>query len=172
MVFRFQFERLMNVRCTAFYNCDWTICESPIDLPMSDVGLIEIRRDGERARHYLLPLSPHLILDGVFYFDDPKASPKSLVKGHLLTRAEAESRLDCICASAVMEVICPHENFDIASSRIRAERAGIRFNKIVNPRQVLVSGLGKSSNQYCLKMVSRDEYTRFIHSYIQPPELQ
>jgi hypothetical protein len=168
-VFRLQFERLLNSNYADFINSKWTISNSPLELPMSDIGLIGFRLDDIKAKHFILPISPILVLEGIFYFDQTKNSPKPVIKGLNLNSEEAEYRLDCICSSAVLELICPHKNFDVAGSRNRAKAKQIAFNKIVNPEQVLVAGLQNASIAYSLQMVSTEEYVKFVHSFIQPP---
>ena len=169
IVFRLQFERLLNSNYAEFINSNWTISNSPIELPMSDIGLIGFRLDDIKAKHYILPISPELVLEGIFYFAQAKNSPKPVVRGLNLNSEEAEYRLDCICSSAVLEVICPHKNFDVAASRNRANAKQITFNKIVNPEHVLVAGLQNASTAYSLQMVSTEDYVKFVHSFVQPP---
>jgi hypothetical protein len=171
-VFRLQFERFLNSNYAEFFNTNWTVSNSPIELPMSDIGLIGFRLDDVKAKHYILPIGPKLVLDGVFYFDQTKNSPKPVVEGHDLNLDEAEYRLDCICSSAVLEVICPHKNFDVAASRKRATAKGITFNKIVNPEHVLVAGLQNANPAYSLQMVPTEEYVKFVHSFVKPPTLR
>jgi hypothetical protein len=168
-VFRLQFERLLNDNIREFLNCNWTISNSSIELPMSDIGLIEFGLHDKN--YYVLPISPKLVLEGVFYYDPTKNSPKPVVKGHDFSLDEAEYRLDWICSSAVLEVICPHSNFDIAASRNRANANGIKFHKIVNPEQVLLAGMQNASTAYSLQMVSTKEYVKFVHSFVKPPIL-
>jgi len=171
-VFRLQFERMLNSNYSEFLNCDWTISNSPIELPMSDIGLIKISLTDLKANHYILPIGPRLLLEGLFYYEGSKNSSRPVVQGHDLNPIEAEYRLDCICSSAVLEVICPHKNFDIAASRERASAKQIMFTKIVNPEQVLVSGLQKANPAYCLQMVSEDDYVKFVHSFVRPPNFK
>ena len=170
-VFRLQFERLLNFNYAEFINSNWTISNSPLELPMSDIGLIGFRLDDIKAKHYILPLGPKLVLEGIFYFDQTKNSPKPVIRGLNLNSEEAEYRLDCICSSAVMELICPHKNFDVIGSRNRAKAKQITFNTIVNPEQVLVAGMKNASTAYSLQMVSAEEYLKFIHSFVKPPTL-
>ena len=83
------------------------ISNSPRDLPMSDIGLIEFGLQDKN--YYILPISPKLVLEGVFYYDQAKNSSEPVIEGHDFSLDEAEYRLDWICSSAVLEVICPHK---------------------------------------------------------------
>ena len=169
LIYRLQFQRLLDVNYTEFSNTDWTVSLSPVDLPMSDIGLIQIQLEDLRANHYLLPLSPRLLLEGIFYHDLSKNSVRTAIKGLSMTLEEAEYRLDCICFSSIREIICSRENTDVVMSLAQAKTKGLRFNKIINPDLVTASGAKNASRKYSLRAVSQEEYVRFIHSFVMPP---
>jgi len=171
-VFRLQFERSIKRRYSDFLRCKWNIYNSPIDLPMSDIGLIEIRLDDVRFKMYLLPISPTHVLEGVFHMDHAKIDYELIVKGADLEVHQAEYVLDCICASAVIEVVCSQRNIDVLASRERAKNKKIRFNTIVDPQHVISAGLQNASEAYTLQMVSIDDYAKFIRRFIAPPLLE
>ena len=148
LIYRLQFERLLNVNYLEFSNADWSICLSPIDLP--------------------LPIGPRFLLEGVFHHDLSKNSVKTTIRGFEMTMEEAEYRVDCICLSSVREVICADKNFDIGRSLERAGSNGLEFAKIVNPNLVAAAGVLNVSRHYSFKCVSVDDYRRFVHSFILP----
>jgi hypothetical protein len=170
-VYRLQFERLLQLNLMEFLNCDWTISNSPVDLPMSDIGLIQIHLIKLKAIQYILPIGPRIVLDGIFYLDLTKNSPRPVVGGHKLSAEEAEYRLDVICLSAVKELIFSRRNLDVMASLDRAKSKGITFNKIVNLELATSAGSKNSSIGYHLQMVSTEEYVKFVHSFVQPPNL-
>jgi hypothetical protein len=171
LVYRLQFERLLQLNFIEFLNCDWTISISPVDLPMSDIGLIQIQLINLKANQYILPIGPRHVLDGIFYQDLSKNSSRSEIKGHNLNPEETEYRLDTICLSSIDEIIFTRRQSDVLKILDRAKTKGISFNKVVNPKLAASSGLKNASLGYCLQMVSTDEYVKFIHSFIQPPNL-
>ena len=66
LLYRLQFERLINSDCTEFAHCEWALLNSPIDLAVSDTGLVHFHNEKENAKHYLLPIGPRLLLEGWF----------------------------------------------------------------------------------------------------------
>lgn len=171
-VYRFQFSRTLQHTYTDFLWSDWTISRSPIELPMSDIGLVPIHLEQLRANQFFLPIGPELLLEGLFYFDNAKNSLAPPIKGHVLIPEEAEYRLDTICGSAVSELICSRKIPDISVSRNRAKSMGVKFHQIVNPRLLDSAGLATCSSQICLRVVSMPEYVKFVHSFILPPDYE
>jgi len=172
LVYRIQFERMLNLDFTEFVNCEWTVSESPIELPMSDIGLVQIQLIGHKAIQYLLPIGPNMVLDGIFYHDLGKNSPQPNIAGHRLNKAESEYRFSVLCLSSVNEIIFSTRCSDITVRLEHARTMGVSFNKIVNPQVGLSAGLKNCDLKYRLQMVSVDEYVRFVHSFVQPPSLQ
>jgi hypothetical protein len=168
LIYRLQFERCMDINYAEFHNCEWFISNSPIDLPMSDVGLIEMRLDDIKAKHYLLPISPRLILEGYFYFDLTKNSRRP-ISGHTLTPEEAEYRFDVICRSAVDEIVFSRQQPDVDHALNRASAKGITFHRLPSHGLALSSGLKNSTTKYGLQMVTTEDYVKFVHSFVQPP---
>jgi hypothetical protein len=169
LIHRLQFGRLINPNYWEFLRCDWTISTSPIELPLSDIGIVPVRLAEHAANHYVLPISPTLVLEGVAYYDRSKHHTQQRIQGHKLSAEEAEYRLDLFCASAVREVICRERRSDIKESRVRAKAKGIRFHTIVDPDLAQSAGLKAADNRYGIRMVSKADYVRFMHSFVQPP---
>jgi hypothetical protein len=171
LVYRLQFERLLQLNFIEFLNCDWTISNSPVELPMSDIGLVQLQLIDLKAIQYLLPIGPNIVLDGIFFHDLSKNSPRPVIAGHNLSAQEAEYRLDVICLSAVKEIIFSRRNPEVLTSLNRAKAKGITFNKIINLELATSAGLKNSSVGYRLQMVSTEDYVKFVHSFVQPPNL-
>ena len=171
LIYRLQFERLLNLNFMEFLSCDWTISNSPVELPMSDIGLVQIQLIKLKANQYVLPISPRQVLDGIFYHDFTRNSTRPEISGHNLNSEEAEYRFDTICLSAVNEIIFSVRPSEILTSLNRAKTKGISFNKVVSPELAASAGTKTSSPHYRLQMVSAEEYVKFMHSFIQPPNL-
>lgn len=169
ILYRFQFRRNYQLNYLGFKNTKWTVCRSPIEIPMSDVGLVPIVLEIPKASHYLLPLGPNLLLDGMLDHDASKNSSEPIVYGVELNHEQAQYRFDCICASAITELICRTKLGNIPEARSRAKQNGIRFHRITDPRGTKVSGLADiGEGDFLFRIVSAEEYMRVIHSYIQP----
>ena len=56
VLFRFQFQQSFALECGLFRNTQWTICISPIDMPMSDIGLVPMHVESVQAMHFILPI--------------------------------------------------------------------------------------------------------------------
>jgi hypothetical protein len=171
LVHRLQFDRLFKMNYAEFLNCDWTISHSPVELPMSDIGLVPMQLTEIKANQYFLPISPRLMLEGIFYFEPTKNSPKPSVGGHTLVADEAEYRLDTVCASAVSEIIFSRREPNVQVSLSRAKAKGITFHRIVHPELAISAGLKSASTKYNLQMVTIQEYVKFVHSFVKPPTL-
>jgi len=170
LLYRFQFNRLFQFNVADLKAAHWTIFNSSIELPISDVGVVPIGFSDLRVNAYLLPLSPNLLLRGLFYFDREKRSTTRNIKSRLLTKEEAELFFDCICSSAVTEIVCSGVNADVPKAIQRAKSNGIKFHKITNPKEVLTAGLKSTNVDYLFKVVSVDEYKRVVYSFMQPAD--
>jgi hypothetical protein len=168
LLYRFQFQRCYQGDFSLFHSAKWTISKSPIELPISDVGLIPMHLTDLKANHYILPIAPNLVLEGIFYFDLSKNPGQAVVRGMTLTRHEAEYRFDCICASAIKEIVCAQQIAGIAMSRSRARANGMTFHRIVNPDAATSAGLKDASGDFRFRIVSGPDYVEFMHSHIQP----
>lgn len=169
LLYRFQFARNYQCDYSQFLSTKWAVSNSPIEFPMSDVGLVPMVLEDHKANHCLLPISPHLLLEGVFFHDLSKNSSRPVVRGMNLTQDEAEYRFDCICASAITEVICARKLPNISEARSRAKANGTRFCKIPDPKRITSSGLADVGyGDFLFRIVSVEEYVKVVHSYILP----
>lgn len=163
----FQFHRAVGSECRLFLDSEWTISNSPVELAVSDVGLVTLPVDN-KALWSILPIGRHLLLERVFYVDPKRNSSQPLVTTRDLTAAEAEYRLDAICASAVTEIICSSINPNIPVSINRAKENKISFLKLVNPKAITSAGLAKASNDFIFRVVSGDDFKKYMDSLVQP----
>jgi hypothetical protein len=171
LVYRIQFQRMYQFDYSMFRNnTKWTICNSPIELPVSDMALVEHPSNVHKAIFYVLPVGPRLLLKGQINCGSQTPSSQTIVKGANLSAEEAEYWFDAICLSAVTELVCSHVIANITAVRARAKAKGIAFHKIVSPELVIVAGRKDFTAQFGLKVVSSEEYNRFKLSFIQPPE--
>lgn len=169
LMFRFQFGRCYKLDCILFQETDWTIASSPIELPISDVGLVPVHFFEDKSNQYILPLSPSLVLVGVFRFAKEERVTKRNIKGLTLSQTQAEVIFDTICASAVSEIICPRKIPNITDSFDRSKKRGIAFNKIPNQSSITGAGLIDATNdEIRFRSVSREDYIKYVHSHMKP----
>jgi hypothetical protein len=136
---------------------------------MSDVGLVPVHVEDHKANYYLLPIGRDLVLEGVFYYDGSKNSSSPVLRGMELTPDEASYRFDCICASAITEIICARELPYVSESRNRAEENGTMFCRIRDPQANASAGLcNVGEGDFRFRIVSVDEYVKLIHSHMLP----
>jgi hypothetical protein len=169
LVYRSQFLRSYTNEFAVFRDAQWAVSTSPIELPMSDIGLIPIHLSDENANHYILPISPTVVLEGIFFLDLTKNAPRRPLKKLCLTGEQAEYPFDAICSSAVIEIICSRKIPGISASLARAKRRGIRFHTIVAPKALRAVGLQATAHELRFRTVPVPEYVNFIHSFVKPP---
>lgn len=170
LLYRNQFHRVFGGDYGMFCHTKWTICESPVNLPMSDIGLVPIHSKASKANHYILPIGPRLVLQGIFFHEVTKNSARQALKGLSLTHDEAEYCFDAVCSSAVNEIVCSQEMPNIAESFARAKAKGISFLTIVSPREITSAGLRDSPGEIHFRVVSMADFVKFIHSFVKPSE--
>jgi hypothetical protein len=170
LFYKFQFNRSYRADSEHLKTAHWTVFNSPIELPISDVGLIPIGFEDLKLCVYLLPFSPRLLLKGLLYFDQTKNSPQRIVKSLTLGADEAEYIFDSICSSAIIEIVCSRMNADVPIAIRRAKSKGIKFLKIQNSEGVLSAGLKKISDDCVFRIVAIDEYVKSVHSFVMPPD--
>jgi len=83
---------------------------------------------------------------------------------------EAELWFEAICLSAVNELVSKDKIPDVLAARSRAKAKGIAFTKITDPDAIISAGQKKFTAQFGLVVVSLEEYVKFVHSFIQPPD--
>jgi hypothetical protein len=123
----------------------------------------------DKANHYLLPIAPMLLLEGIFFFDLTKNAPQRPVKGLRLTEEQVEYAFDAICASSVTEIVCSRKLPQIPEALVRAKKRGIRFHTITDPRSIRSAGLKRGAGNLRFRVVPTPEYVSFIHSFVRPP---
>jgi hypothetical protein len=167
-LFRFQFNRSYALDCEMFRISNWRVCNSPIELPISDIGLASIHLEAYKAKYRILPIGPHLALTSICHFDLTKNTAQSIIRRFDLNIEEAEYLFDVVCSSAVSEIICSRVNPDVPVSLNRAKAKGIYFHKLVNPKAATVAGLNEADTELRYKVVSVDEFKQYVHSYVSP----
>jgi hypothetical protein len=170
LVYRIQFRRGYQLAYSTFrYRTRWTICKSPVELPLSDIALVQFHRKDLNAIYYILPIGRKLLLKGRVNLGDSENSSQTFIKGENLTITEAEYWLHVICSSAVRELISSHKIADIPAIRSRTKRNGITFPTIVTPELASLPGVRDFTGNFVLRLVSEDEFVKFVHSFIKPP---
>jgi hypothetical protein len=167
LIYRDQFRRVFSGDYGTFYHTKWMICESPFDLPMADIGLVPLSEANELTL-YILPIGKRLILQGVFFHDVKKNAAKQPLKGLCLTAKEAQHCFDVICASAVSEIVFSRRVADVSDSFDRARAQGVKFLRVVSPREITSAGVRESTNQLNFRVVPIEEFVRFVHSFVKP----
>ena len=169
LVYRNRFLRSYGEEFVLFRDTQWIVSTSPIELPMSDIGLVPIHLKDDKANHFILPISPTLVLEGIFFLDLKKNATRRPLKTLRLTTEQAEYLFDAICSSAVIEIICSQTIPQISESLTRAKRRGIRFHTIVAPRALRDAGLNEATAELRFRTVPVPEYVSFVHSFVKPP---
>lgn len=167
-LYQYQFKRSQNSAYSKFRSNRWTICNSPVELPISDVALVPLSLPEHKAICHILPVGRNLLLKGILFFDAVKNSSQPTVRRLDLKPNEAEYLFDCICASAVTEIVCSRINPEVALSITRAKASGIEFQKIVSPGSVTSAGLKNASDKLLYRIVSVEEYKEFMLSFMLP----
>lgn len=167
--YRYQLQRCYNLDYSLLARAEWTVSISALEMPLPDIGLVPMSVANPPGMHHVLPISPNIVLDGFLRYDLARDSCRPVVKGHALTPEQAEYRFDCICASAISELICARRISEIPTGISRARSKGIAFCKVPNLESITSAGLKVSSRDFFFRVVSVDEYTDFIHSLMKPP---
>lgn len=170
-VYRIQFRRKYGFDYSIFrHYTNWTICNSPIEMPISDIALTEIPVAVHNAVFYGFPIGPKLLLKGQINQGTQKSSSQTIVKGDTLSLEEAKLWFEAICLSAVRELASKEVIQDVLAAKARAKAKGIAFTKIMNPDAILEAGRENFTAPFGLIIVSPEDYVKFIHSFIQPPD--
>jgi hypothetical protein len=171
LIYRIQFQRCYAGDFSLFrHNAKWTICNSPIELPLADVALIDLPVHAHNATCYVLPIAPRLLLKGWIEWGEQTSSPSTSIKGYTLTDDEAEFWLDAICWAALTELVSYSVIPDVPGIRARAKASGIAFHKVPNPEVAIAAGTKDFRSQFGVRFVSSEEYVKFVHLFVQPPE--
>jgi len=171
LIYRIQFRLKYGDDYNKFrYFTKWTICRSPIELPIADVALTQIPVHTEKVVVYGLPISPRLLLKGQMAMGEQTSSLATTVKGATMTKEEAEIWYEALCLSAVTELVSKKAIPDVLEVRARARSKGIAFTKITDPDALIAAGQFNFSGNFGLVVVPPEAYVKFIHSFIQPPD--
>lgn len=169
VVYRIQFRQMYPFHFGHFHHwTEWTLCTSPIELPLSDIALVQLHMEDQKAVYYVLPVSPTLLLKGKCKLGPQDAALPPQLHVESLSTSDAEYWLEVICLSAVTELVSSKIIPNIEFIRERAKSKGIRFPKIVNPQRGAIMGLTEFNSDFGLRMVSQQEYVRYVHSFLQP----
>jgi hypothetical protein len=169
--FRVQFIRNAIYKAKLFFeNTKWTVYNSPIELPISDIALIDYP-EPNKATLFILPITPHLVLIGrLEHGTPPPTYTDSIIYGKTLTTESAEDVQDIICFSALTTIVAKNR-MNIKAIRERAAKKKIAFTKVMDLDSTLLAGTKPfNPNTFRLLPVKKDEYVKFIHSFIQPPD--
>jgi len=171
-VFRTQFVRNTNKQAGIFRHfVQWKVYNSPIELPISDIALVDYPERGNAATLFILPLSPHLVLVGKLEYGTPMPyySTDTVIHGDTLSPETAEDILDVICLSGIKAIACKNK-MDIAAYRERAKQKKIGFTKITDLEAVL-SASTKTFNpekDFRLIQTNTEGFVKFCHSFVLP----
>ena len=124
LAYRYQFERLFPFNFLEFSDCEWALLHSPIQLPLSDVGLVQVYLESEKANLYMLPISPTLLLEGWVFFDAARRGATDKNEVATMTLEQAEGRLINIGHSAMEELICSTIDSTLPDLLARTKRSG------------------------------------------------
>ena len=171
--FRGEFIRHCKDQAAIFrYKTKWTVYNSPIELPISDIALIDYP-ESKKAQLFILPISPNRVLIGRLELGSPAPyhTTDTVIYGNVLTTESAEDVLDIICLSAIKAIVCKNK-LDIRAIRERAKSKSIAFTKIKNLDDVLTAGtkVFDRKKEFRPIPVSKEEYVRYVHSFIGPAE--
>jgi hypothetical protein len=169
LLYRFKVSRTYLFTYQQFLSTKWVVSKSQVPLPLSDVGLVPLFSEGIQAMHYLLPLGPNLLLQGVFFLDLTRNIEQPVIKCVDFNHDEEQECFDTICASAMEELICSQRIRGIPEAIARARERGVSFNRIVDPPSIASAGLNDVGNGELLyRVLPVDEYRRYIHAHVLP----
>ncbi len=173
LVYRLQFAPSCESTFMQFrYIAKWTLFNSPIELPISDIAIVQYPDPKSKKTWYVLPISPKLVLVGSLPIEGVSpTSTETIIKGGTLDVAAAEDILDVICNSAFLAIASKARIGNIEDFRQRAKEKKIRFNKI-NMEGVLAAGLKplESEKDFLITPVKdADSYVKFVRSFVSPP---
>jgi hypothetical protein len=172
LVYRIQFAQTCRFTYLSFrHNTKWTVFNSPIELPISDMAFVQYHEQKANVMLSLLPISPNLVLVG----NQPmginiKNSSDTIVYGKTLTQSEAEYIRNVICLSAIFTIASKSRLGDINAFRAKASEDGVKFVKLNNLDSVLSAGLIpiESEQDFLITPVKSEEFTKFINLFISP----
>jgi hypothetical protein len=172
LVYRIQFSEQCKLTYSQFrHSTKWTVYNSPIELPISDIAITQYHDMITRTAMYILPIAPKLVLFGALKLgDNLESSNDTIIKGDTLPADAAEDILDVICKSAFYMLGSQNRIGDINGFRQRAAKKKIAFVKMNQLEAVLSAGLKsiESEKDFLITPTTRREQIRFITSWISP----
>ncbi len=172
LVYRLQFAQSIEERYGLFrHSTKWTAFNSPVELPLADMALIKYQ-EAPKLIMCVFPISPKLVLLGRCPMDKDKIinSTDTIVYGGTLTRSEAEYVRSVVCLSGIFTVVSKNRIEDIKAIRQQAAEKGMKFVKVVNLEAALSAGLAPitSERDFLISPATKEEYVKFVHSFIRP----
>jgi hypothetical protein len=173
LVFRLQFVKNCRYRAMHFRNyTKWTVYNSPVELPISDIALIDIP-ESKAAQLFILPICPHRVLIGRSECGSPPPfyTTDSILYGNTLPDDAAEHVLEIICLSAIKAIACKNQ-MDIRGIRQRAKDRKVSFTKISDLDAVLSAGMKTIDieKDFSLVPVPNEEFVEYVHSFVRLAE--
>jgi len=172
LVYRIQFAEQCKLTYSQFrHSTKWTVYNSPIELPISDIAITQYHDMISGTAMYILPIAPRLVLFGALKLGDNFISSNdTIIKGGTLPADAAEDTLDIICKSAFYRVGSQNRIGDINGYRQRAAKKQVAFVKMNQLEAVLSAGLKsiESEKDFLITPTTRREQIRFITSWISP----
>jgi hypothetical protein len=165
LVYRIQFVQGCKDDFIVFrYFTKWAIHHSPVELPISDMALVQIGFRNETV--YLLPISPHLLLVGTIPNGTRTKSDETLINSDTLAQDDAQIMVDAICSSALATLASKNIIHDVSAMRKRGEQR-VTYTKVVNPESIVTAGMTDFNGVFGVRLVDDDQYVKFIHSHIR-----
>jgi hypothetical protein len=150
------------------YFVKWTVCHSPIELPISDVAFLKFHDLSVNAVIHLLPISPKLVLVGSPELGTKKqANTDTTVDIGTLTNGYAEYIIQAICSSAITAIACQTTTLDVLGIRGSAE-GKMGFCRIKNLDAVLSAGIRQLKGDLRLVPATKEQYATFCKSFVEP----
>ena len=165
LIYRVQFVLRCKEDFVLFrYYTKWAVWNSPIELPISDIALVQV--SFKEANVFVLPIAPHLLLAGTIKTGTQKKSDETVIKSNTFSSEDAQYWADAICYSAQRMVASRNIIPDVSAMRKRAEKR-VNFTKIVNPESIVSAGVIDFSGIFGVSLVDNNEFTKFIHSHVR-----
>jgi hypothetical protein len=166
LIYRVQFV----LRCKEDYvlfrhYTKWAVWNSPIELPISDIALVQVYLQTPKTNVFVLPIAPRLLLVGTIKTGTQQKSDDTIIKSYTFKPDEAEYWLDAICLSAQATLASQNIIPNVPAIRKRATRE-VNFTKIVNPESIISAGVTDFNGAFGVRLVNSDEYVKFINSFV------
>jgi Protein of unknown function (DUF4238) len=142
----------------------WAVWNSPIELPISDIALVQVSFKG--ANVFVLPIAPHLLLAGTIKTGTQQKSDGTVIKSNTFSTEDAQYWADAICYSAQVTLASKSIIPDVPAMRKRAETQ-VNFTKIVNPESIVSAGVTDFSGIFGVRLVDKSDFVKFIHSHVR-----